>query len=189
MKKNPDIINLKDVLKKDREQHQENKLKEQSETIEETTELDFEWSSPSHERAPASRQWLTLWLIASLTIVIVALVFKNFLFALFLAIASATIIITKHREPELLNIKISSAGIKINENLYRLQDIKSFWIDYEPPVFKNLILTLKTGMVRKIYLPLDKENPVKIRRALINYLPEVEETRSLTDAFSKFLKL
>ncbi|MCH7492666.1 hypothetical protein IID19_03715, partial [Patescibacteria group bacterium] len=62
---------------------------------------------------------------------------------------------------------------------------------YEPPEVKNLYFDFKTGIRPSISISLESQNPVNIRKKLLEYLEEdtEKENESFSDGLSRMLKL
>ena len=96
------------------------------------------------------------------------------------------------RNPALLRITITEDGIEIGDkNFYKWQDIDKFWIVYEPPAVKNLYLDFKAGLRPSITIFLENQNPLIVRKILLQYINEdtERENETFSDGFSRMLKL
>ena len=167
----PNILNLKQ--------------KESFERPLKKTKNRFEWTAPEFTQYEKSKSWfLTLGLIAA-GLFIWALFAKNILFALFIGLSYFLICVYAFKKPNNLRLSISIRGIRINKTLYPLDNLKSFWIFYEPPEIKELSVRSKKTIMPYIKIPLGEQNPVEIRRFLIKYLPEKRQEESLIDNLSR----
>ena len=79
-------------------------------------------------------------------------------------------------------------GLKIDENIYAFDHLKSFWIFYDPPEIKFLSIESKKIFMPRIIIPIADENPNKIREFLLKYLPEIEQRESLIDILARRLR-
>jgi len=152
--------------------------KKQKEEVAEETEIAktiLSWQAPEFQKYERSQNWFLLWLIISIVAIAMAIIFKNFLFAIFLVFAALAVFIHALQEPKTITFKITARGVLIDEKLYHFEDLESFWIIYEPPQIKTLILKSKRLLVPQLNIPIGNENPVKIRQALLDFLPEKEQ--------------
>lgn len=131
----------------------------------------------------------TIWggIIFFAILILVEIWTKNYLGFLVMAVILALIIILRNTKPKIHNFEVSDAGIKIDDEDYYFTDLSSFWILYEPPLFKDLILKSKKTLSTKIVIPLGQADPVMIHRKISEYLPEKEEKKSLIDLIGKLL--
>ncbi len=120
-------------------------------------------------------------------LIIVEIWTKNYLGFLVMAVILALIIILRNTKPKIHNFEVNDAGIKIDDADYYFIDLSSFWILYDPPLFKDLILKSKKTLSTKIVIPLGQADPVILHRKISEYLPEKEEKKSLIDLIGKLL--
>ena len=194
--KKMNIINLK--TKKQIYQEQKKKTGEKKEKpapqIQEKTQPEqptiqsIQWSALefiAHDKNP-------LWFIAGGIIAVIFLAFaictKNFIFALIIILASFSIFIWAQKKPRKIMFSLTPKGLKIEENIYAFDSLKSFWIFYEPPEIKYLSVESKKIFMPRIIIPLNEENPNKIREFLIKYLPEEKQRESLIDILARRLR-
>ncbi|RJQ13729.1 hypothetical protein C4553_02435 [Candidatus Parcubacteria bacterium] len=147
------------------------------------------WRAQEFAHYERDKNWYALWLITSLTGIILAIIFKNFLFAIFIFFAALAIFVHALQEPRVISFKITARGIVISDRLYPFEELESFWIIYEPPHIKELIIKSKRILMPQINIPIGDENPVKIRQALLEFLTEKEQKHSLIDSISRWLRL
>ncbi|KKR09540.1 MAG: hypothetical protein UT37_C0017G0011 [Parcubacteria group bacterium GW2011_GWA2_39_18] len=112
---------------------------------------------------------------------------KNYLGFLVMAVILALIIILRNIRPKMHQFEVNDAGIKIDNEDYYFTDLSSFWILYDPPLFKDLVLKSKKALSTKIVIPLGQADPVMLHRKISEYLPEKEEKKSLIDLIGKIL--
>ena len=69
-------------------------------------------------------------------------------------------------------------------------EIKKFWIIYEPPAIKNLHLEVKSVFKPNLIIPLQNQNPVEVRKFLKEHLEEdlEQESESTIEALKRVLK-
>ncbi|MFH1207159.1 MAG: hypothetical protein V1668_00955 [Patescibacteria group bacterium] len=144
---------------------------------------------PKHQR---TKKWYITAIIITGGLLLYAIISLNYLFAAIIIIIGVIIMMQNRREPQRLNLQICEDGLVIGANTYyEWKIVKNFWIVYEPPEVKNLYFDFKAGIRPSISLPLDKQNPLNIRKILLNYLPEAvdQENESFSDGLRRMLKL
>lgn len=147
----------------------------------------FKWRAPEFDYHPQKNLTSLLFGVLLCLGAIAALFFKNFLFSILLVISGGLVIHRSSQEPSELYFYISSRGMKIGARLYRFEDLESFWIFYDPPSFKELILRSKKALVPIIRVPLGEANPLEIREVLLRFLKEEKHEDSLVDVISRSL--
>ena len=118
---------------------------------------------------------------------IFAVFFQNFLFAVFLLIAGGLMISYAYRPPLQVGFAVTSRGIVAGNRMYEFDGLESFWVRYEPPLFRELSLRSKRLVMPFIRIPLGGLDPVLIRNILLRFLPESEGEPSALDTFSRHL--
>jgi len=149
------------------------------------------WSFPRFVRHERGRWW---YLIAGLIIIgllTYALLSRNFLFALIIILGTGVFLILERRELDEATLAITEDGIVLDNVLWPYEDLRNFWLVYEPPTVKTLYINPRNALRGRMSIPIQDQNPVAIRQALLTYLPEDPERvqESFTDFTSRILKL
>jgi hypothetical protein len=82
---------------------------------------------------------------------------------------------------------ITEDGIVAGREIYEFDNLKSFWIFYEPGEPKVISLRTKNNLNLHVHIPIEDEDPVKIREILLKYIPEEKQKPELADVLNKFL--
>lgn len=146
------------------------------------------WEAPEYTYYPKQKEWHWLvGIIATGLVILAVVVMKSFLFGVFIAVAAFTIMLVGTRKPRIVLFEISSRGVAASKKLYPYNNLKSFWIRYDPPRKKELSLESKKTFMPYIIMPLGDTNPNIIREQLIRFLPEKEHEESLIESISHYL--
>jgi len=145
------------------------------------------------EKKPLNKILLgTIGMIMAVMIIYFA-VSSNYLAALLFWLAGIVIAFSlydKFKNPKPVSCKIRAEGVQVNRDLYPYENIKSFWIFYDPPYHQELSLRVKavaTGGYVKV--PLGDADPVKIRETLLKFIPEKRQEEGLADALTRIVGL
>jgi hypothetical protein len=94
-------------------------------------------------------------------------------------------------QTRLVRFGILEDGLEIGADFYSYDDLKNFWIAYKPPEVKKLYITFRSSLRPMLIIPLEKENPLQVRTAILEYLPEdlEKEDETTTETLSRLLKL
>ena len=148
------------------------------------------WDIPEYTKYPHSRRWY----IGATTFLVVcigyALYSDNYLFAFILLLITVIFLYHEMREPQLTQFGITDKGVVWRGFLYPYNDVKSFFIIYDPPAVKTLYIAFKGAATPRLTIPVEDEDPVQIRETLLRFLPE-DETRTeepLDEVLEKVLK-
>ena len=148
----------------------------------------IKWSAPEFEHYQKSKSWFMITGGIAGLLFLWALFTKNFIFALLIALAYFTIAVYSVKRPKKINLAITPKGIKIEKTLYEFENLKSFWLFYNPPETRELSLRSKKTVMPYIKIPLGEQNPVEVRQVLIKYLPERKHKESLIDNLARQIK-
>jgi hypothetical protein len=155
---------------------------------------EIRWTAPAFEYHDKGFFWESGVILVAAILIIVSLLFqRNFLFAVFIAIAAGTMIFWGRQKPENLEFLIDEDGIAIGpETRYRYDELAEFSISpYEVTKdnsFIEIVFHKKSAFSTHLRVPAHKKNTEIIRIHLENYLPEFEHEHSLVDHFSRFFK-
>jgi hypothetical protein len=147
----------------------------------------FAWTAAEAETNAASTTLSFLVGGALLLGGVAAAIFASFLFALLLFIAGGLMIAHAYRAPRQIHVAITGRGIRIENRLYLFDNLESFWILYDPPLFRDLVLRSQKTFTPIIRVPLGDLDPLPLRKILLRFLREAEEEPSLTDIIAKHL--
>lgn len=150
-----------------------------------------EWHFPEFTKHDKSHRWYWIMFAIALVLLIIAMITKNFLFAVIIVMFVVIVLLQDRKEPSELIIHIMETGIRVDEKFLLYKDIRNFFILYEPPTISNLFIRPKNKLTPALNIPLVDQNPMKIRELLINFLPEDLETEEepTSDFLARILKL
>ncbi len=147
------------------------------------------WTAPEFVHYPKSPLWFGLAILAGLALTIYFFFQKDFLTAVLFLLLLIVIVVFAKMPPRTIKIELDGLGIKLNQRRLPYQQIKSFWIVYEPPAVKTLNLETTARLNRFLTLQLAEENPVKIREYLAKHLSEdLDKGEQFSDKLSRTLK-
>jgi len=94
------------------------------------------------------------------------------------------------KSPNLLKAEVNDKGILYGKNFYRFENIKNFWVIYNPPFTRALYLKLSDRMLDEIKIIIPKESPEKLREILKIKIKELSgKSETIQEVFSKILKI
>jgi hypothetical protein len=137
----------------------------------------LEWQALEYDPTEKSSDWFWTIGIAGGIGIVLAIIFKNFLFAIVLLLGTFTMMMYGARKPELITFSISSKGIRAKNDLYPFKNLLGFAIrSGEGP--DKLMIHSNRIFLPHIILPIEDIDPELIRERLSVMLPEeiFEET-------------
>ena len=149
------------------------------------------WEFPKFKKIERKKGWYIWTTIIFILLIFYSIISANFLFGLIIILAGIIIFLNYHKEDSNINFSITQKGVELENKFYSFKEIKNFWIIYEPPVIKNLYLDFKTPFKPALSIPLEKTNPVKIRKLLKEHIEEdlEKESESTIESLERILKL
>lgn len=140
----------------------------------------IEWSAPEYKHKDKSIDFL--WTIGLATIVAfgLALWFNNYLFAVFIIISGASLILFSVRHPEEVHFVIETQGITLGKEKYPWKNVKGFDIKKEED-YAVLLVELNKYLLPIYTIPIPLDEIGNIKDTLIKIIPkiELEESKSM----------
>lgn len=148
------------------------------------------WQCEDFVRHERGKIWYLLFSAVILGLLIYSYFSRNPLFAIIIIIGLIVYIISEKRGPSTYTISLTEDGLLINNKFISYDQIDSFYIIYYPPQVKQLYFQPKGNFKSLISIPLENENPVEVRRALLRRVKEdiEKEEAPLSDTLSHHLK-
>jgi len=81
----------------------------------------------------------------------------------------------------------TARGLQIDSRLFPYENLRSFWIHYEPPAKKNIVIEPKKLFMPAIIIPLGDADPNIIREHLLKFLKEERAEESIAQTISRLL--
>lgn len=149
------------------------------------------WNFSEYIEYERSKGWHVSLVILLGAGIIYAIATTNFLFALFLILFGIIVSLQLRHPPLQVEFTISEKGLGIGQRFYDWDDIRNFRIVYKPPEVKRLYIDLKNILSPDFSVPLENQDPEKVRKVLKKYLEEDKEKKeeTLTDRVSRWIKL
>ncbi|MFA7662331.1 MAG: hypothetical protein WCX88_00235 [Patescibacteria group bacterium] len=150
------------------------------------------WEFDEFQEHDRSLTWYIVIGVIFLGLLLYSVLSSNFLFALIIILGGATFIFGSFKkQARKIPFEIFQDGIVINHNFTSFDDLKSFWIVYNPPEVKTLYFEQSSILKGELNIPLEKQNPVRIREILLGYLKEdlEKDDESFVDLLRRRAKL
>jgi len=150
----------------------------------------IKWHFPEFEQPERTISWYIVLFIIFAALLIYSIVTLNFLFAIIIVMVVVILFLHQRKNPIELEMKITEAGIEIGEKFYSYKNLDKFFIIYEPPEISNLYIEFKSNLKPDLSIPLKKQNPIKVRDILLDFLLEDvdKEDEPSSDFLTRLLK-
>ncbi|MBI4118717.1 MAG: hypothetical protein HY452_00445 [Parcubacteria group bacterium] len=147
----------------------------------------IEWQAYEFEQPERQTNWfVSLWILAA-ALVVVAVILKSYLLAVFIIIAAAVLNIYALKEPREYTFILDAETLKIGEKEHALGEFKSFWI-FERESGNVLSLEGKNILNLHLEIPLAEIDPETVRHIISPAVPEKEHNESTIDILARRLK-
>ncbi len=150
------------------------------------------WEIPEYHKHDRGHWWYLLYAIIGIGLVVQALIYANFLFALIIVIGSLAVIVSDARHPQHIPVIITTEGVLVGSSFYDYDSIKHFAVIYKPnDSIKRIYFIFKSTIRHRLSVALADTNPLVVREQLIKYIPEdLERTdEPLSEFLGRLLKL
>jgi hypothetical protein len=138
----------------------------------------IKWEALEYEYVPKSNNWFWTIGIISVSLSVASILLGNILFAILVLIAGFAVILAGIRRPKKISFSLTAQGLQIEKRLFPYENLKSFWIHYEPPYKKLLTIEPKKFFIPIISVPLGDINPNIVREHLLKFLKEERTAES-----------
>ena len=144
----------------------------------------IKWSAHEYEKKHRSVDWYWAIGLIAISSIIISIVYKNYLFAIFIFLGVASIVIFSVRPPSILHFEVGSKGVRIKNILYPYEGLKAFWIN---PEKRKLLIASNRAFMQVVVIVLPEEHVEEIREKLLNHLPEKEMEEPLSERLTESL--
>ena len=146
------------------------------------------WEAEEYAHHDKGKDWFWSVGIVSIGFFALALILQNYLFAIMILIGGFAVALHGSKKPKTVHFAIISRGVAVDNTLYPYDNLKYFWINYDPPHIRDLYLISSKTFQLQITIPLGNADPNEIREHLIKFLEEKEIEESLFDSIARFFR-
>lgn len=147
------------------------------------------WRGLEFEKNTKNQRWYFIVSLIIATIIGYAIFTDSPIMAFTFILIGVTGYLYLQKEPREINFAINHDGIIIGNEIYEFEDMESFWIFYYPPEIKILSLHMKEKILPHVHIPIYKEDPVKIREIILQFVPEEKQEPGIVDAIERLLHI
>jgi len=140
----------------------------------------IQWQAPEYKHKEKSMDFLWTIILVALVMCGLAIWKGNFVFAIFIFIAGASLVFFSIREPDEVTFIIETDGLHFGKDKYEWKKIKGFHIKKEKD-YANLLIEINKYLlpVYTIPLPLNLIDQVRENLQKVTENIELEESRSM----------
>lgn len=156
---------------------------------EHSIETILHWQAPEYEEYERDKKWYALIIFSLFTVISWAIYTNSPVMAITFILIGIVGYIHINREPKVMDFMITHDGIVAGKEIYDFDNIKSFWIFYEPEGKRTISFHTKNNLIPYIHIPIYEEDPVRIRKILLDYLPEEKHEEGIAEILERILKI
>ncbi|OGI16556.1 MAG: hypothetical protein A2Z52_01860 [Candidatus Moranbacteria bacterium RBG_19FT_COMBO_42_6] len=147
------------------------------------------WQAPEFEVYEKDNKWYAYISLILIAIIGYAVYSNSLIMAIAFILIGVILYIQLHKEPKIIDFALTTDGVVAGREIFEFDQIRSFWIFYDPPHEKYISFHTKGHLVPFIHIAIDDQNPVELRRILIKYIPEIKQEPNLVDMLERFLRI
>lgn len=133
----------------------------------------FSWEAYEFKDKELKNDWFWAIGIIALAGSVAAFIFGNFLFGIFIILATGTVFLFSKIKPKLIKYEITTTGIIYEDVFYPFETLHSFWMDENDESNKKLLVKSSRLFIPILSLPYDtEETGDRIFEALSEILPD-----------------
>lgn len=145
------------------------------------------WRAAEHEHREKESGWyLTIGFVA-LIFFVLALIQKNFLFAIFILMATGLLFSFARRRPVIYEFKVDKNGVWIDKKIYPYEKLIAFSVRDRVNQLHELVIHQRGTAKPHIHIPIDVITLRSVRPYLAEYLPEIEHEETAGSIFADFI--
>ena len=150
------------------------------------------WTMDEFHRHERSNAWYVIFLGIGLGLILYAIVTANYIFAVLLVLIGTFMILQHFRDPDNVPVVILSTGIAVGNHYHPWDEVKDFWIAYDPPHVSKLYVDYNLDREPYVSIDLPEDmDPNEIREVMLLFTEESTKRKeeSLTDYVRRLYKL
>lgn len=143
---------------------------------------ELRWRAAEDKREKNDPKWFAIVVAVGIVLLAFALVEKNFFFAVFVAIATVTLIAESRQKPRVFDFAITEKGVGIGKSqFYPYDELSWFDINEREERLDELVLRRHAAFGPYVKIPIDRENAKQAETILGGHIERGEYEPSLLD--------
>lgn len=134
----------------------------------------FSWRTHEYVHRERTQDWFWVVGIAAGAIAITSVILGNILFAIVVVVGAFVLCLFAARQPNVVTVEVSDKAVRVENVVYPLKELKSFWIDAEHFDGPRLVLEQKRAFMPHVMVPLNEEDMDAVKALMEAKLPSVE---------------
>ncbi len=132
------------------------------------------WFGPEFFHWEKGVEWYSAVGIIAFALVVVSVIFGNYIFAILIVVAVVALVLFSLRGPRIVNVEINNRGVVLDKYFYSYKNLTSFYLD-EESLHPKILFKSSRFLMPYIHLPITEDvDAGQIRNFLLQYLEEEE---------------
>ena len=152
----------------------------------------LEWDALEYDEKDRGQDWF--WALGVVVVAgsIASILFENYFFAALVVISGVMLGFFAVKKPDMIHYEINNKGLKIRNNIYTFDSIKSFWVRTEPKENQinrpALLIHSQRFFFSVISVPIEMESADMIRAIMLEKeIPEEEMQEHISEHLMEVL--
>jgi hypothetical protein len=147
----------------------------------------FHWQALEYEDFKRSKKWYAVAIPIFIAVIGWAVYTRSAVMAITFLLAGIIGYVQLKKEPRMMDFMITSEGIVAGKEIYIFDNLSSFWIFYESEGLKAISLHTKSSFIPYVQVPLSEEDPVEIRKILLDRIPEEKHELGIVEILGRIV--
>lgn len=149
----------------------------------------LEWQGREYDHNPKSADWYWSLGIIAVAVAIAAILFGNYLSALLVIVAAASLALHAAKEPPLHRFQLTEQGLMIGEELHPFERMLSFSVleDLEGELPPVISIKTESWLSPHLVIPLEHIDADAVYGYFLRHVDEDEHRHSFTDLLAAWL--
>jgi hypothetical protein len=145
------------------------------------------WTAKSQPFKPEDMKMQPVLIVMAVLVTIVLIFAQEWMLLLLMAAGGFYWYATKKTEPLDVEFSLTNKGIRAFNRMYMWWEMKSWWWE-EKWTTKMLVVDVATGMMGRLYIPIEKVKPVDVEKIMSKYLVLLKPADTPVDKMAKWVK-
>jgi hypothetical protein len=148
----------------------------------------LQWQAPEFVYYEKDTKWFVYGGLVVILLIAASALLQQWLMIVVILALAAVVYQHARREPRTLDYQITLLGLKLGERFHPYNELKTFWIIYNPPV-SVLYVESTRRLIPLLQIQLGELDPLRVKQALQGHLPEQEKrTEDWLDSFARIIR-
>lgn len=155
---------------------------------EHSNDVMMSWKTLEFEMFDRDKKWYMMILGILILIVAYAIFTNSLIMAVTFILIGVVGYIYINKEPRELDFMITKEGVVAGKEIYPFENLKSFWIFYEPEI-RVISIHTESYLNPYLHIPLGDQDPKKAREILSKFIAEEKHAPGMLEVLDRFLRL